>query len=114
METPAVFVLLLLTAISSFVVQSLAVYLRSFKREPYLIQSMTVASLTIVGVLLAVPRWGGEAAAAIYFLVSGVLGLIWALAIFRQDRNARSSKTGPLSFPRADPSAALNCSPRCP
>jgi hypothetical protein len=114
METPAVFALLLLTAISSFVVQSLAIYLRSFKREPYLIQSMTVASLTIIGVLLAVPRWGGVAAAVIYFLVSGILGLIWALAIFRRDRNTRSSNTGLHSLPCADSSAALNCSPRCP
>jgi hypothetical protein len=86
METPLIFSILLFTATSSFVVQSMAVYLRSFKREPYLMQSVVVAALTVAGILLAAPRWGSAAVALIYFAVSGVVGLLWALAIFRESK----------------------------
>ena len=89
METPGVFLLLLLTAISSFVVQSLAVYLRSFKREPYLVQSLVVSSLTLLGILFAAPRWGGTAVAVTYFVLSGVVALMWTTAIFRKFRNVQ-------------------------
>jgi O-antigen/teichoic acid export membrane protein len=82
MESPGIFVLLLLTAVSSFVVQSLAVYLRSFKKEPYLVQSIVVSGITLGAILLAVPRWGNEAVAILYFVASGVVGLLWALVIF--------------------------------
>jgi hypothetical protein len=87
MEPPMIFLLLLLTAIGSFVVQSLAIYLRSFKREPYLMQSMAVACLTVGGILLAVPRWGDVSVAVIYFAVTGVVGPLWALAIFCKARS---------------------------
>ena len=83
MEPPSTFVLLLLTAISTFVVQSLAVYLRSFKREPYLVLSTVVAFLTVVSVLLVAPKWGNTAVAICYFIFSGAMGLVWAVAIFR-------------------------------
>jgi cytochrome bd-type quinol oxidase subunit 1 len=86
-ETPAVFLLLLLAAMSSFVVQSMAVYLRSFKREPYLVQSIAVAGLTMAGILFAAPRWGSAAVAILNFGFSGILGLLWAGAIFRTTRN---------------------------
>lgn len=93
METPAIFVLLLLAAISSFVVQSMAVYLRSFKREPYLVQSITIAGLTVAGILLAAPRWGSAAVSILYFSFSGVVGLIWAMAIFHaQNRSGLASR----------------------
>jgi len=89
MVAPSIFALLLSAAVASFVVQSMAVYLRSFKREPYLIQSMGVAGLTVAGVLLTASRWGSSAAAVLYFAVSGVVGLPWAAVIFRAQRNLR-------------------------
>jgi hypothetical protein len=92
METPAIFILLLLAAMGSFAVQSMAVYLRSFKREPYLVQSVTVAGLTLVGILFAAPRWGSAAVSILYFSFSGVLGLLWAAAIFRTSRNSLLEK----------------------
>jgi hypothetical protein len=89
MEKPWIFALLFFTAVSSFVVQSLAVYLRSFKREPFLLQSIAVAGLTLAGILLAAPRWGSAAIALVYFAASGVIGLLWAIIIFHAQRNAR-------------------------
>ena len=88
MESPRVFVLLLAAAAGSFLVQSLAVYLRSFKREPYLAQSVAVALLTTAVARLTASRWGSAAIALDYFAVSGVLGLTWALLIFRSFRRS--------------------------
>jgi hypothetical protein len=89
MVAPSSFALLLSVAVTSFVVQSMAVYLRSFKREPYLVQSMGIAGLTIAGILLTASRWGSVAVAIIYFAVSGVIGLPWAAVIFRLQRKVR-------------------------
>jgi len=89
MERPWIFALLLATAVGSFVVQSMAVYLRSFKREPFLVQSMTVAGLTLAGIFVATPRWGSAAVALVYFATSGVVGMPWAVAIFHARRTAR-------------------------
>ena len=89
METPSIFVLLLLTAISTFVVQGLAVYLRSFKSEPYLKLSVVVASLTVLTALFTAPKWGNPAVATCYFVFSGVLGLFWSLAIFSRWKRTR-------------------------
>jgi hypothetical protein len=90
-ESPQVFALLLVASIGSFLVQSLAVYLRSFKREPYLVQSLAVAALTTVAALLTVSRWGSMAVAVDYFAISGVLGLGWAIGIFHSFRSRRYS-----------------------
>jgi hypothetical protein len=94
MEKPWIFALLFFTAVSSFVVQSMAVYLRSFKREPFLLQSMVVAGLTLAGILLAAPRWGSAAIALVYFAASGVMGLLWAVIIFQAQQNARQDRDG--------------------
>ena len=97
MEGPPIFALLLLTAVCSFLVQSMAVYLRSYKREPYLIQSIAVAVLTVSGVLLTAPRWGSAAVAVVYFTFSGVVGLLWAFAIFRAARKSQFALTDSAS-----------------
>jgi hypothetical protein len=86
MVAPSIFALLLCAAFSSFLVQSMAVYLRSFKREPYLVQSMVVAGLTVAGILLTVSRWGSLAVAVLYCAVSGAVGLPWAAVIFHAQR----------------------------
>ena len=75
-ESPGVIGLLLLTAVSSFVVQSFAVYLRSFRKEPYLAQSLAVSAITLGAVWATVPRWGSGAVAVIYFACTGVIGLL--------------------------------------
>jgi hypothetical protein len=90
METPRIFVLLLLAAIATFVVQALAVYLRSFKQEPYLFQSTAVATLTLIGILAVTPHWGSAGVAVVYFLCSGILAVFWAALIFRKQRMVRA------------------------
>ena len=94
MESPGVIALLLLTSISSFLVASLGVYLRSFKREPFLVQSVVVAGCTIVGALAGAPRFGDRAVALVYFAFSGVVGLAWAVGIFSAQRHARRPQAG--------------------
>jgi len=89
MLPPHLFALLLLTAVSIFVVQSLAVYLRAHKREPFLWQSLLVAGLTSGGALLIVPKWGLAGGAMTYFVCTGVIGLAIALSIFYARRKAR-------------------------
>jgi len=101
MESPLVFGLLLLTAIGTFLVQGMAVYLRSFKREPYLVQSIVVSSLTLLAIALAAPRWGNLGVAITYFVCSGLLGLIWAAAILRRQRAVQAVAAGASDGARA-------------
>jgi O-antigen/teichoic acid export membrane protein len=86
MEPPVIFVFLLVTAISTFTVQSMAIYLRSFKKEPYLLQSLLISSLTAASVMLVAPRWGSWGIAVSYLLFTGFLGLITGTTIFRAKR----------------------------
>jgi hypothetical protein len=101
MESPVIFVLLVAAALSSFLVQGLGVYLRSFKREPYLAQSLGTAALSTALALLTVRRWGPLAIAADYFVVSGVIGLAWAVAIFHRSRRRICTTHGPV-FPSCE------------
>jgi hypothetical protein len=80
--SPTLFALILLGAAGSFVVQSMAIYLRSFKREPFLVQSMVVAWLTVSLALLTVKAWGTAGVAASYLLCTGFVGLILATITF--------------------------------
>jgi hypothetical protein len=83
MVSPQIFLLLLLTCVSGFVVQSMAIYLRSFKREPFLIQSMVIAALSIVLSLLTVRAFGTTGIALSYFLCTGIVGMIFGATILR-------------------------------
>jgi len=86
MATPAIFAALLLTAISSFLVQSMGTYLRSFKEEPFLGQSIAVALLTVATALVAAPLWGVPGVVLSYMLCVGIIGLISGIVIFRSKR----------------------------
>ena len=79
---PYVFALLLLAALCTAVVQSQAIYLRSFKREPFLVQSIFVATLTLLGALLTVRHLGAIGVAASYFLGTGILGTSYSSLVF--------------------------------
>jgi len=83
MVSPKIFVLLLLTAVSAFVVQSMAIYLRSFKREPFLVQSIVIAAISTLLSLLTVRAFGTTGVALSYFLCTGIVGMILGAAIFR-------------------------------
>ena len=82
-----VFLLLLLTAASSHVVQSEAIYLRAHKVEPFLIQSVVIAVCTATSVVLFARISGAMGVSMAYFVVLGVAGVISATAIFRTKRS---------------------------
>jgi hypothetical protein len=84
MVSPQIFVLLLLASVSIFVVQSMAVYLRSFKREPFLVQSVVIAISTVFFSLLTVKTWGTAGAAFIFLFCTGIFGLISGTVIFHR------------------------------
>jgi hypothetical protein len=83
MISPELFAVLVLAAGANFIVQSLATLLRSFKREPFLVQSLVVASFTLV---LAVPRWGDAGVTLSYLAATAGIGLPSALTIFAHSR----------------------------
>jgi hypothetical protein len=83
MASPQIFALLLLTSVSGFIVQSMAIYLRSFKREPFLVQSVVVAVSTVILALLAARVWSVTGVALSYFVCTGAIGFVYALAVFR-------------------------------
>jgi hypothetical protein len=86
MVSPELFAVLVLAAGANCVVQSLGTLLRSFKREPFLAQSMAVASLTLALAVLATPRWGITGVTLSYLTVTAGFALPSALAIFARAR----------------------------
>lgn len=95
--SPPIFALLLLTALSTFIVQSEAIYLRAHKTEPFLWQSLIVAGLTCGGAMLLVPHSGITGAAVTYFLSTGVIGLLSGTVIFHVRRRERYKRQAILS-----------------
>jgi O-antigen/teichoic acid export membrane protein len=84
--TPTAFALLIVGALGAFIMQSEAVYLRAHKYEPYLWLSVVMAILTLTGASLLTPRWGLVGAAATYGVCTGIIGALWATAIFFRRR----------------------------
>lgn len=82
-----IFLLLLLTALSSHVVQSEAIYLRAHKCEPFLVQSIVIASCTAASVVVLAKTSGALGVSIAYFVVLGVAGVISATMIFRTKRS---------------------------
>ncbi|HEY1577924.1 MAG TPA: hypothetical protein VGF82_12715 [Terracidiphilus sp.] len=82
-----IFLLLLLTALSSHVVQSEAIYLRAHKVEPFLVQSIVIASCTAASVVVLAKTSGALGVSLAYFIVLGVAGVISATTIFRTKRS---------------------------
>jgi len=87
MVSPQIFALLLLASISAFIVQSMAIYLRSFKREPYLVQSIIVAVSTVTLALLTAKRWSVAGVTLSYFVCTGAIGFVYAMVVFHRSRN---------------------------
>ncbi len=84
--SPEIFALLVLAAGAKCIIQSLATLLRSFKTEPFLVQSMIVSALTLALGALSAPRWGNAGAAISYLSATAIVGLPLALAIFLRKR----------------------------
>lgn len=81
-----IFLLLLLTALSSHVVQSEAIYLRAHKCEPFLVQSIVIALCTAGSVVVFAKTYGAWGVSLAYFVVLGLAGVISATAIFKTKR----------------------------
>jgi hypothetical protein len=92
MVSPQIFALLLLTSVSAFIVQSMAIYLRSFKREPFLVQSVMVAVSTVILAPLVAKTWSVAGVALSCFVCTGVVGLVYALVVFRRNRAGNRSE----------------------
>ena len=90
MVSPPLFVLLLLAAVSTLIVQSEAIYLRAHKEEPLLWQAVTVAAMTSAGAYLVAPRYGVAGVCIVYFICTGVIGVVSASMIFHAKRQARN------------------------
>jgi hypothetical protein len=58
--------------------------LRSFKREPLLVQSVVVALSSVSLALLAVKTAGVVGVVLSYLVCTGVIGLLYAVVIFRR------------------------------
>jgi len=80
--SPEPFALLLLGTIGSVLVQSMAIYLRSFKREPFLWQSIAIAGLTLFFCRLTVRNMGTDGISLSYFICTGIFGVLSAWLIF--------------------------------
>ena len=98
MVSPALFAMLLLTALCTLIVQSEAVYLRAHKREPFLIQSLVVGAVTLLGVAALVPRWGVAGGTLTYFISSGAIGIVSATAIFKKWRKVEHRRRDDLAL----------------
>ncbi len=83
MVTPWIFALLILAACGRFAVQTMAIYLRSFKREPFLVQSIVVAALTLLFSFAVVGAWGSTGLAFVFLLCTGVIGVALAVRRFQ-------------------------------
>ena len=84
--SPQIFAVLVLAAGANCAIQSMATLLRSFKKEPFLIQSLIASSLTLALVALTAPRWGAGGAAFSYLAATAGFALPSALAIFTNAR----------------------------
>jgi hypothetical protein len=88
MVSPQLFALLVLAAGANCVVQSLATLLRAFKREPFLVQSLVVASVTLLLTFFTAPRWGNTGVTFGYLVASACVGLPSAWIIFARARRS--------------------------
>ncbi len=86
-ESWPIFLLLLLTALSSHVVQSEAIYLRAHKCEPFLVQSVVIAFSTAASVVMLAKVSGALGVSLAYFVVLGLAGIISATTIFSSKRS---------------------------
>ncbi len=80
------FAALVLGSGANSVIQSIATFLRSFKLEPFLIQSCVVAALTLLLANLTARRWGNAGIAYSYLIATGFVGMPLALAVFVRAR----------------------------
>jgi hypothetical protein len=106
MVSPELFALLVLAAGANCAVQCLAALLRCFKSEPFLMQSVLVASLTLTMAALTAPHWGNAGAAFSYLAATAIVGLPIAWAIFARVRRRYLALDRPVACGAQAPEAS--------
>jgi hypothetical protein len=94
MLSPGVFVLLLGGFLALHIVQCLAIYLRSHKIEPFLIQSVVVAFFVTMTAYISGHFWGAFGIGLGYLFCTCFIGLLWAFFTFRTHRRMFISVAG--------------------
>jgi hypothetical protein len=84
--SPILFAVLMVSAAASCMIQSFAIFLRSFQNEPFLIQSLVIASLTLGLSLFTVARWGNGGVTFSCLIAMAGWGLPSAWIIFARTR----------------------------
>ncbi len=87
---PPVFALLLLARLGTVIVESQAIYLRSFKREPFLLQSVIIAVLTLLLSLLVVKSMGSFGISLSYLICGGAMGVISGTIVLKSWQHSLS------------------------
>jgi Ca2+/Na+ antiporter len=100
MVSPLLFLALVLAAGANCLVQNLAALLRSFKSEPFLLQSLIVATSTLALTAFTAARWGSSGAALSYLVAAAVIGLPLALAIFARARRKYLAEDSIVDYER--------------
>jgi hypothetical protein len=111
MVAPPMFAVLVLAAGANCAIQSLATVLRAFKREPFLGQSLAVASITVLLAIVTAPKLGIVGAALSYLTATGLVGLPAALRIYVKARHEYMApkRMAPFATPAVLPAgAAIN------
>jgi hypothetical protein len=103
MVSLSVFALLVFAACANCVVQSLATLLRAFKSEPFLIQSLVVAALTLGLALLSAERWGVLGVSLSYLLATGGVALPSAFKIYQRMRRTYLTRGSHVLIPHGEP-----------
>ncbi len=86
MVSKPVFLILLLTTVCNHVVQSEALYLRSYKKEPFLYMAVSIAIVMSLCSWYGARMWGELGVAVSYFIFSGLIALFCGSAIFLVSR----------------------------
>lgn len=84
--SPGAMVALVLASLASVILTAEAVYLRAFKREPFLPVSLAVGGATSASTLLLAPRYGAAGVAIGYCVVNWIIGVGIGTWLFRRLR----------------------------
>lgn len=90
---PSVFAFLLAAIFLNHILYSEAIYLRAHKREPFLVLSIVVATLTAASTLLTGRWWGAAGVTIGYFVTGGVVYLAGGSYIFQSARKLWHTRT---------------------
>jgi hypothetical protein len=83
---PLPLVLLIAGTIANHIFVAEATYLRAFKREPFMVLTLTIAFLAVGGSLLAARSYGAVGIASVFFGVMLIIGVGGGTAIFLKAR----------------------------